>query len=369
MTAADTRIERVETWTCRVPLARPIVMGEIRYEYRDYLVVRVSTVGGHQGIGVGMTRNAPLKELIDQELARHVLGQDALLSEAVRRSIIARSRPMGITGIFLKAISAIDIALWDIRGQAADLPVWALLGGSRRVVPASVAGVYPSPGSSLEDLQAEVRQYVAEGFPIVKIAAGELSDDTQRLEAAIDAAGGRTRIAYDAHWAWSDLWTVLPTVSGWRGLGLAWLEDPFPRSAMALAAALRDATGIPLAVGEDLDDRASYASLMSDMRPDVVRVDATANGGLTEAIAVCALADANGLVVSTHIFPEVHVHLGIAFPNVVAVEVTDPRREIDLLFRLLKSPIATHGGALSAPTAPGVGLTMDWDAVGEYAVG
>lgn len=200
MTTSDTTITRVEAWTCRIPLRRPIVMGELRYEYREYLVVRLSTAGGLQGVGVGMTRNAPLKELVDRELARHLIGGDALMSEELRRRLIARSRPMGVRGIFLKALAAIDTALWDIRGQAADLPIWALLGGSRREVPASVAGCYPAPGVTIDDLQAEVRQYADAGFPIVKIAAGELSQDTERLEAAVEAAGPDTRIAYDAHW-------------------------------------------------------------------------------------------------------------------------------------------------------------------------
>jgi L-alanine-DL-glutamate epimerase-like enolase superfamily enzyme len=354
--------------TCDVPLPRPIVMGELRFESREYVVVVIETDAGISGIGFGMTRNAPVGTIIARNVAPLVLGEDPLLVEALWERIYYQNLTIGGQGIFMRALSAVDIALWDIKGQVAGLPIWQLLGGVKERVPVSVAGGYPLEGRDDDDLAAEMDDYAARGFGTVKIAAGELATDTRRIQVAADALSGRARLAYDAHWAWRTLIDVVPTVRGWAELGIAFVEDPFAPELSFLAPGLRAATGLALALGEDAIGRWAFDRLMTETAPDLLRIDATTMGGLSEAAKVCALASIRARPVIPHVFPEVHIHLAAAFPIVAAVELTLPEYEIEGLYRLFREWVTIEAGHVVAPTAPGLGFVLDSAAVDRYAV-
>jgi L-alanine-DL-glutamate epimerase-like enolase superfamily enzyme len=361
-------ITGVRVVTCDVPLPRPIVMGDLRFESREYVVVAVDTDAGVTGIGFGMTRNSPVGAIVGRNVAPLLLGEDPLMVEALWERIYYRNLTIGGRGIFMRALSAVDIALWDIKGQVAGLPIWQLLGGARSRSPISIAGGYPLAGRDDADLAKEMDDYAQREFNTVKIAAGELATDTSRIRVAAEALAGRSRLAYDAHWAWRSLFDVVPTVRGWADLGLAFVEDPFAPELIFLAPDLRAATGIPLALGEDAVGRWAFDRLLADIGPDVLRIDATTMGGLSEAAKVCALAAARARPVIPHVFPEIHVHLAAAFPIVTAVELTLPEYEIEGLYRLFREWVTIEDGQLVAPTSPGLGLALDWNAVDRYAI-
>jgi L-alanine-DL-glutamate epimerase-like enolase superfamily enzyme len=361
-------ITGVRTVTCDIPLSKPIVMGELRFDSREYCLVFVDTDQGVTGLGVGMTRNAPVAAIVERNLSPLLLGQDPLMTEAMWDRLYYRNLTIAGRGIFMRALSAVDIALWDIKGQAAGLPIWQLLGGARDRIPLSVAGGYVGEDTTKDDLAREVADYVGRGFSIVKISAGELHDDTERLRVSADVVAGRAALAYDAHWAWRGLYEVVPTVRTWASLGLAFIEDPLAPELVARAPELRAATGIPLALGEDAVGRWAFQQLLTACRPDIVRVDATTVGGLSEAVKVCALASVESRPVIPHVFPEVHVHLAAAFPVVMAVEMTVPEYEIDLLYRLFKEWVTIESGVIQAPRRPGLGVSLDDAAVTRYQV-
>jgi L-alanine-DL-glutamate epimerase-like enolase superfamily enzyme len=364
----DARIKDVRSWTCRVPLSRPIVMGEIRFEYREYVVVEIVTQDGVRGIGYGMTRNSPVQAVIDRTLRPMLIGSEATMTEEVWERLYYRNLPMGQRGIFMRALSVVDIALWDIKAKTAGMPLWKLLGGFRERVPAMVAGGYVGPNVTAADLEREVADYVRQGYRTVKIAAGDLASDTARLQAARAGAGG-ARLAYDAHWAWRSAADVLPTIRSWDRFDLAWIEDPFPSEMVDAVARLRAGCQIPLALGEDGTGRWTFLDILRRGHADYLRIDATVMGGISEAMRVCALASAYGIPVSPHIFSEVHVHLGAAFPGVLCVEMTEPRYEVDLMYRLLTHRIELRDGAIDAPQEPGLGVDLDRAAVEKFAIG
>ncbi len=362
------RITGVRTDTCDIPLARPIVMGELRFESREYTIVTIETDAGLAGIGFGMTRNAPIGAIVDRNLAPLLLGADPLMTEALWERLYYRNLTIAGRGVFMRALSLVDIALWDIKAQVAGMPIWQLLGGARYRAPLTVAGGYPAVGKTTDDLAREVDDYVARGFGTIKIAAGDLAEDTGLLTAAAEAIDGRARLAYDAHWAWRTLFDVVPTVRSWSALGLSFLEDPFAPELIHLAPPLRAATGIALALGEDAVGRWAFDHLFGILVPDVLRVDATTMGGLSEAAKVCGMASTRAVPVLPHVFPEIHVHLAAAFPSVMAVEMTVPEYEIDLSYRLFHEWITIEGGEIVAPTAPGIGVALDPAAVDRYRV-
>ena len=362
------RITAVRTVTCDIPLARPVVMGDLRFTSREYVIVVIETDAGIAGIGFGMTRNAPIGAIVDRNLAPLLLGSDPLMTEELWERLYYRNLTISGRGIFMRALSAVDVALWDIKGQVTGQPIWRLLGGARTRAPLVVAGGYTGVGKTNDDLAREVDDYVRRGFGVIKIAAGDLSQDTARLLAAAEAIGGRARLAYDAHWAWRSLFEVVPTVRAWGGIGLSFLEDPFAPELVHLAPSLRASTGIALALGEDAVGRWAFEQLLGMLVPDLLRVDATTMGGLSEAAKVCAMASARAVPVIPHVFPEIHVHLAAAFPVVAAVEMTVPEYEIDPLFRLFREWIAVEGGEILAPSAPGLGVILDEDAVRTFRV-
>lgn len=360
------KISDVRATTFDVPLAHPIVMGELRYDTREYVVVEIRTDEGLTGIGLGMTRDAPVAAIVRRNLAPLLIDRDPLLGEQLWERMYYANLPMGQRGIFMRALSAVDIALWDIKGKAAGLPVWKLLGGFRQRVPALVAGGYANADTTLDDLRGEIASYLTQGFRSIKISAGDIAQDTARLEVARAAAGAGVSLAYDVHWAWRRLHEVLPIVRGWEAFNLAWIEDPFPSEFTDLAATLRREVRIPLALGEDAVGRWSYREMFRRGFVDIVRLDATTVGGLSEAARVCTMAAAEGLPVSPHIFPEVHIHLGAAFPCVASIEVTDPSLEIDMMHKLLVEGLTVRDGEAIAPEAPGLGIEIDWSGAAAY---
>ncbi len=361
------RIRSIRAVTVRMPLDRPIVMGSIRYDAREYVVVEVATDEGLTGLGFGMTRDSPVAQIIDRNIVPLLIGEDPRDTERLWRRVYDTNLIIARGDGFMRALSAVDIALWDLKARAFDAPLWRILGGHRITVPAQVAGCYPADGISLDDLGVEVADYAARGIQFVKIAAGELDHDTSRLRSAREA-GPTTALIHDVHWAWRDHTAVLPVVRTWAELGLAAIEDPFPSALSGHIARLRAATDIPLALGEDQVGRWSFRDLLSSGLADIIRVDATTMGGVSEVVKIIAMTSAYGLPVVPHVFPEIHVHLGAAFETVRAVEFTDPGRGYEAFFRLFSTWVNLEKGSFVAPEAPGLGVELDWNVVNAHRV-
>jgi L-alanine-DL-glutamate epimerase-like enolase superfamily enzyme len=341
-------------------------MGDIRYDSRQYVIVIIETDAGITGSGFGMTRGSPVASIVNGTLAAQLVGRDPLMIEQIWDDLYYRNLPMGQRGIFMRASSAVDIALWDIKGRVAGMPVWRLLGGHRQRVPIVIAGGYPAADRTMDDLARELAGYVERGIRTIKIAAGDLREDSDRLAASRAAIGPDVALAYDAHWAWRDLVSVVPTVARWDRFDLSFIEDPFPSERIKLASKLRAATGIPLALGEDVTGRWAFRQLLAEEQPDVLRVDATVAGGFSEAARICALASSDSVPVLPHVFPEIHVHLAAAYGGVLGVEMTDPAEGTEALYRLFRTWVRIDGGEMLAPEEPGIGLELDPDALERF---
>ncbi len=359
------KIVDVRATTCDVPVPRPIVMGELRYDTRDYVVVEIVTDEGLSGFGWGMARYAPVAQVIERNMRPLLIGEDPLMSERLWDRLYYVNLLIAQRGIYMRALSVVDIALWDLKGKAAGLPVWKLLGGHRDRVSVLMAGGYVAPDRDLGSLREEVAGYVARGFRLIKIAAGDLASDTERLRVA-RAAAGDAKLMYDAHWAWRDPQDALRVVRDWADLDLAWIEDPFPSEHLAPLARFRERTVIPLAIGEDFTGRWAFQRLLDERLADVLRVDATSCGGFTEAVKICALAATEGVPVSPHVYPEIHVHLAAALAIVAHVEMTDPPQGIEALHLLLADTLPVRDGIAVAPERPGLGFEPDRDALDRY---
>jgi mandelate racemase len=161
---------------------------------------------------------------------------------------------------------------------------------------------------------------------------------------------------------------ALDRVARLRAFNLSYIEDPFSETVPRLARELRRRTGALVGLGENLSGHRAFRDLIASDAVDVVRCDATVVGGVREFMASVALASAQGLPVSTHVHPDVHVHFGSALAHLhpAGLEYIDPASGIDALHGLLESRLEIVDGCAVVPARPGLGLDWDWSAVERY---
>ena len=341
---------------CPIELPQAIRFGEIEMRARDYVVLRLRTDTGVEGFSVSYARGSPLREAI-AILGPKILNQDALLHRKIVQSLQQNYIPAQTA--FVRAISAIDIALWDIAAKTAELPLYRHLGGSTKEIPlAAVAGYFPETRTE-DDLEAEIKALVDEGYGLIKMClpGDDPVADARLMKRLVKAAEG-SRLAVDAHWMWSDFNPAQYACSLLDDLGLDFIEDPFPPNLWRPTKDLRSALRTPLAAGEDVTSLAGFQDLLEAV--DILRVDATASGGVPGALAAIDLAEKSGRSVLPHVFLPLHSHL-VASSSVAtfAEYTTDPL--IDPYARLLKNPLNIADGKMVMSEEPGNGWQVDWD--------
>ncbi len=285
-----------------VPPEHRVALGIGTAIKRDAVVVKVTTEGGLIGWGEshhGRAHTAVAK-LIETTLTQLVKGMEATDVVGVWDRIYQRqlaSHGMG-AGTCL-AMSGIDCALWDIRGQAAGMPIYQLLGGRRRGVPAYAGGVslgYQAPAKLVE----EARPHVEHGYKALKLRVGDSPKrDLERIRAVRKAFGDDMAILTDANIGYSveDVRQVMP---GMDELGVAWLEEPFPAHDYRSYAMARSFGRTPLAAGENHYTRFEFNRVIEDGVISILQPDLSKTGGLTEALRIAHMASAYKLPIHPH---------------------------------------------------------------------
>ena len=361
-------IKSVEAWTLRLPLTRPVRFGSLTFKERDYCIVRLQDSSGLEGFGYALARGAPLAATV-LALAPRVVGTDASASERTWLDLYHSSVTQGQRGAATRALSLVDIAIWDLRARAAGLPVHELLGGYRREVPASVGGGYYREARPPEEVRAELRGYADRGFRHLKVPAGGLAprEEEAWMRLVRETVGDDLEVAVDAHWTWRDTASACAVLERLEQFSLAWVEDPLPPEMHRAARELRQRVRMPLAIGDEQSGRWFYQDLATNGAADIWRVDVTTVGGFSEFRRVAALASTWGVPISTHVYPELHIHCAAAEAGVLGVEYVDPAAEIDLSHRFVSHPAVPAGGVLAAPTTPGLGFDLDWAMIDRLA--
>jgi L-alanine-DL-glutamate epimerase-like enolase superfamily enzyme len=339
---------------------------------------------GEAKVGVGNLGNyAALVTLIHAELAPLLIGRDARDVSALWETLYngprahyvpahGRTFPIvGRRGITISALSGVDIALWDLLGQALGQPVWRLLGGRfRDRIPAYASGGWAPVGG----VGKQLRQYVDRGHRAVKMRVGlqdrSVDDSAARVREARQALGPEIGLMVDAHGTWS----VREAQRFARKVAecdLAWLEEPVSPDNVAGQAEVRAATDIPIAAGETEQTRFAFRDLIAARAVDVLQPDVAIAGGITETLRICALAASQGLTVAPHLWGGAilfasGLHLAVAIPCVTTLEFS--RGENPLLHDLVAEPFELIDGHLTAPERPGLGLTLNADFVRSITV-
>jgi L-alanine-DL-glutamate epimerase-like enolase superfamily enzyme len=334
---------------------------------RPIVTLEVETDDGIVGIGVtyfGGTMTGTLRKAVD-ELGAQLVGEDPLRVEAAAEKLRTAAGSAGPGGIFHLALSALDMALWDIRGKALNLPLWKLLGGARERVPTYASGALMR-GLSLDRVVNAAATLKEKGFREMKTQLalpGETTPakEVERMRRVREAIGPDIKLMCDINQRWRaeqaiDIGRRVEDAE----IGLFWLEDVTTADDYPGLARVTAALSTPVAGGEYLWGIVPFRHMVEARSVDIVMIDLVRVGGITQWLKVAGMAEAFNLPVVSHLIPEVHVHLIGAIPNGLTVEYMPWLRH---LFEEVPQP---QYGELVMPTAPGLGLKFDRTAIDRY---
>jgi len=350
-------------------LPKPTVTSWGVYDQVSIVLVEIRTADGITGVGETLARFSPkaYAELIETSLKPRLVGQDArnigALWQSMRRALSGRAG-----GMLIEAIAGVDIALWDILGKSAGLPIAKLLGGIGR----ERIDVYAAAINWVEDAEAdrELERYTGEGFPRIKVKmARPVKEACRRIERLRKRAGDDIALCVDANWAY----TLDEAVEVGRALsanGYFWFEEPLAPENEQGYEELRKRCDVPLAAGEsnftaDQAQRLVANRTLSILQPDIARA-----GGISETRRMADYAGLHDVAYAPHIgmsgiiCETASVHLAAAMPNFRVMEC-----ECDLspfksdLADLAPGCLRQKNGTLDVPSGPGLGIEIDWDAV------
>lgn len=349
------KIQSAEVRHVRLPAEERIVGAPpFPGQMRDYVTLQLRTADGIEGIGVtafGGALIAALKTAV-AELSAVIAGHDPLAVEAVAARLREAAAPCLPGGIATLAMAAIDIALWDIRGKAAGVPLCTLLGGHRDRVPAYASGALMRT-TPLAAIEAASAALVDKGYRQIKtqMAVGGLSDhqEIERIRRIRNAVGPDIALMVDINQRWQ-AHEAIGIGRRIEDLGLAWLEDPLASGDYRGLARVADALATPVCAGEYLWGIAPFRELLGHGSVDIAMIDLLRVGGVTPWMKVAGMAEAFNLPVVSHLLPEIHVHLVAAVPNGLVVEY------MPWTFRLFDDPPVPADGVLAVPPGPGLGL-------------
>jgi D-galactarolactone cycloisomerase len=298
----DLAIASVQALPCSVPLREAISQGLGQAVKRDTVLVKVATAGGLTGYGESYNARAPLAvaQTVNTTLRDLLAGMDAIGTVAVWERFEARVLANhGTCAACVCAMSGIDMALWDIRGKAAGLPLYRLLGGSSRPVPA-YAGGFALGYADAGVLASEARACVTAGYRAIKLRLGDtVTRDCERTVTVREAVGDDVALLADANCRYSvdDVRAAMPVLAQAR---VGWLEEPFPPYRDREYRAAARISVLPLAAGENSYTRYEFQRLIDAGQVSVLQPDLSRCGGITEALRIAALASAAGLPICTH---------------------------------------------------------------------
>ena len=379
------RIKQVKTHAVSVALERPLWTAHEPLDSASVILVEVRTDDGLAGCG--QIHGAPMKVICEwvDRFGQIIQGMEATANVDIWEKLfgLTSPRPGGHAGRdglppplprgqrpqIMAAIAGIDIALWDIKGKRAGMPVYQLLGGSARPIFSYATGGYYHEGASDGDYARELAGFVGRGYRAVKLKTGAegVAEEAGRVHAVRRAIGEDISLMLDMN-APYDLATCIAFARAVETANIFWLEEPLhwylqPSDFVRLA----QATPIPLAHGERELTRFTVRDFVASGAIRYVQFDATRAAGFTEALRVAQFAEQHGVQIAPHLAPEIHAHLVAAFPKAAfGVETHGGPERDPLWFGLYTERVQVRDGQVHLSDKPGFGIEIDWDYVRKH---
>jgi L-alanine-DL-glutamate epimerase-like enolase superfamily enzyme len=355
----------LRSWMYKYPYPTPIVNGKYVYKENKFVILELHTDEGITGIG-WVSGSEVVKTTLDQ-MRSLIIGMDPLRPEHVWEKLY-QPKVFGRKGHTIRALSGVDIALWDIMGKVAGLPLYRLLGGYRNKIEAYLAGGYYEEGKGLDELAKEMAGYVEMGAKSVKMKVGvtSIKEDVERVRVVREAIGDDINLLIDANNAYTPA-TAIQLARKIEKYDIFWFEEPIASDNLEGLAAIKDKTSIPIASGENEFTRWGCKDLVQYGKIDYLNADAAIMGGITEWRKVAGYCAAFDLPVVPHGHQELQVHLVCSQPNGLMIEYY--RSNVKPLLQVMfKEPLPYKDGYVEAPEKPGLGLEIDYQAVERYKV-
>lgn len=366
-------IESISVAAVRVPLDRVTSFATRTVTAREYCLVKVRSTDQKEGIGfcyAGTAGASLIRLAIEVLLAPLLLGQECTRTEGLWEEMYRETLLQGRTGAVMRAISCIDIALWDLNARSVQLPLYRYLGcRTTKKVPAYASGGYYLEGKTPEKLGEEVSSYVEQGFRAVKIKVGRLTaaEEEQRVRAAREAIGPEIYLMLDVNNAWADLPTALAYCRRFEKYDPYWIEEPFSPDDIENHSKLASSIKTTVATGEIEAGRWRFKELLEKRAAEILQADAAVCGGISEWRRIAETAASFGATLSPHWFHDLHVHLVAATPNARYVEFF-PDDQVLNFRKLLNRQLEVDQGELLLPQGSGLGFEFDEKAVAKYAM-
>ena len=391
------RIRDVRTILLEYPLPQPVFDANYSMATKPALLVEVETDDDLVGLGEAAHFGGPLRStqtVIEGELREHLLGEDPREIERLWERMHQRAYKHARGGVLIAAMSGIDIALWDLRGKMSGMPLWRLLGGYRRRVPAYATGGFYAEGKGVRELCEEMRGYCQHGFRAVKMKVGRNSDiegsplramahrgvcevslveDLARVRAVRETIGSEVRLMVDANGAW-DVPTAVKMGRAMEPFDIYWYEEPVSPDDLAGSADVAAKVTIPVAGYETCTyGKVGFRDYIAARAVHFVQPDVAWCGGLTEGLKIAHLAQAWNLPLALHIHGSAiavaaAVHLLGAVANASMAEMVFPAHP--LMADLVREPLVVdRTGNIELSDRPGLGVELDAQVVAKYGLG
>lgn len=372
------KIAAINTYPVTVPLKRKHHTAQEARDDVSLLLVEVVTDDGIKGYG--QVSSTPMKDIAAwiTKLAPTAIGMNALARTLVWEKLFALTSPQpGLGGLsryarpqIMGAIAGIDMALWDIAGKAANMPVYQMLGGANTPLFVYGTGGYYVEGAPLTACADELAGFVAAGFKAVKLktGAGTVKDEVTRIAATRAAIGPDIPLMLDMNAAY-DLPTCIAFAQAVAPYNIFWLEEPLHWYLQpADFAILAKSTPIPLAHGEREITRFTARDFMTSGAIRYMQFDATRYAGFTEALRIAHMADQADVMIAPHQAPEIHGHLLAAFPRTgFAVETHGAPDRDPIWHHLFADRAQIRDSYLHLNDKPGFGIEIDWNYAKKHA--
>jgi L-alanine-DL-glutamate epimerase-like enolase superfamily enzyme len=355
ITLSRVAVEQLEVRDYTVPTDFPESDGTLEWNSTTLVLVHA---GGGNRVGLGYTYADPATSMLIRELLSKVAkGQDAMAPAATWNAMVSRTRNLGRPGIVSMAISAVDIALWDLKARLLDLPLANLLGPVRDSVPVYGSGGFTS--YSDQQLQTQLAGWIDQGIRRVKMKVGrDANADIGRVDAARAAIGPDAELFVDANGAYSRK-QALEQAEKFAEMNVTWFEEPVSSDDLAGLRLVRDRVpgGMEIAAGEYGYDAGYFRRLLAAGAVDVLQADATRCGGITGFLQAAALCEAHHLPLFAHTAPSVHTHVGCAATPLRHLEYFHDHVRIEnMFFDGARLPV---NGELSPDLSqPGMGIEL-----------